>query len=116
ELSRVAMSAFNVRALPKGLEPGFFVTGTYDGGEKTYPNGCHVVEIEIDQATGIVELVRYHAVDDVGHMINPMLVEGHIHGGIAQGVGQALMENIVYQSGQLVTGSFMDYGMPRADL
>ena len=80
------------------------------------PNGCHIVEVEIDEATGAFEIVRYHAVDDVGHMINPLLVEGQLHGGIAQGVGQALIENIVYQSGQIVTGSFMDYGMPRADI
>ena len=66
-------------------------------------------------STGTVEIVRYHAVDDVGHMINPMLVEGQLHGGIAMGVGQALIENIVYQGDQIVTGSFMDYGMPRAD-
>ena len=92
-----------------------FESGTYDGGQRTYPNGCHVVEVEIDEATGAVELVRYHAVDDVGHMINPMLVEGQLHGGIAMGVGQALIENIVYQGDQIVTGSFMDYGMPRAD-
>jgi carbon-monoxide dehydrogenase large subunit len=75
-----------------------------------------VVEVEIDQDTGAVALVRYHAVEDVGHMINPLLVAGQLHGGIAQGVGQALMENIVYDaSGQLVSGSFMDYAMPRAD-
>jgi carbon-monoxide dehydrogenase large subunit len=79
-------------------------------------NGCHVVEVEIDEGTGEVEIVRYHAVEDVGHMINPLLVAGQLHGGIAQGVGQALMENIVYDSsGQLVSGSFMDYAMPRAD-
>ena len=67
-------------------------------------------------STGVVELVRYCAVDDVGHMINPMLVEGQLHGGIAMGVGQALTEQIVYQGDQIVTGSFMDYGMPRADI
>lgn len=115
-LSEVAINAFNPRALPSGVEPGLFETGTFDGGERTYPNGCHIVEIEIDEDTGALEMVRYHAVDDVGHMINPLLVEGQLHGGIAQGVGQALIENIVYQSGQIVTGSFMDYGMPRADL
>jgi carbon-monoxide dehydrogenase large subunit len=115
-LSEVAVNAFNPRALPPRVEPGLFETGTFDGGERTYPNGCHIVEIEVDEATGALEIVRYHAVDDVGHMINPLLVEGQLHGGIAQGVGQALIENIVYQSGQIVTGSFMDYGMPRADL
>jgi aerobic carbon-monoxide dehydrogenase large subunit len=109
------VTSFNPKALPQGLEPGLFETGTFDGGERTFPNGCHIVEVEIDEATGAVEIVRYHAVDDVGHMINPLLVAGQLHGGIAQGVGQALTERIVYQSGQLVTGSFMDYGMPRAD-
>ena len=80
-----------------------------------YPNGCHITEVEIDEETGAVELVRYTAVDDVGHMINPLLVEGQIHGGIVQGVGQALMENIAYDgAGQLLSGSFMDYAMPRA--
>jgi carbon-monoxide dehydrogenase large subunit len=97
------------------MEAGLFEDGTWDGGERTYPNGCHVAEVEIDEDTGVVELVRYCAVDDVGHMINPMLVEGQLHGGVAMGVGQALIENIVYQDGQIVTGSFMDYGMPRAD-
>jgi carbon-monoxide dehydrogenase large subunit len=114
-LSDVAKQSFNLRALPPGMEAGLFESGTYDGGERTYPNGCHIAEVEIDEDTGVVELVRYSAVDDVGHMINPMLVEGQLHGGVAMGVGQALIENIVYQDGQIVTGSFMDYGMPRAD-
>jgi len=114
-LPEIALTALNPRALPKGMEPGLFETGTFDGGERTFPNGCHIVEVEIDEATGAVEIVRYHAVDDIGHMINPLLVEGQLHGGIAQGVGQALLETIVYQSGQIVTGSFMDYAMPRAD-
>jgi len=116
DIGDVAKRSFNLKALPPGMEAGIFESGTYDGGTKTYPNGCHIVEVEIDESTGAVEIVRYHAVDDVGHMINPMLVEGQLHGGIAQGVGQALVENIVYQGGQMVTGSFMDYGMPRADL
>jgi aerobic carbon-monoxide dehydrogenase large subunit len=114
-LPEIAITSLNPKALPSGMEPGLFETGTFDGGERTFPNGCHIVEVEIDEETGAVEIVRYVAVDDVGHMINPLLVEGQLHGGIAQGVGQALSENIVYQSGQLVTGSFMDYGMPRAD-
>jgi carbon-monoxide dehydrogenase large subunit len=114
-LPEIAITALNPRALPKGMEPGLFETGTFDGGERTFPNGCHIVEVEIDEGTGAVEIVRYNAVDDVGHMINPLLVAGQLHGGIAQGVGQALLESIVYQSGQLVTGSFMDYAMPRAD-
>jgi carbon-monoxide dehydrogenase large subunit len=114
-LSEVARQSFNLRALPPGMEAGLFEDGTWDGGERTYPNGCHIAEVEIDESTGAVTLVRYTAVDDVGHMINPLLVEGQLHGGVAMGVGQALIENIVYQDDQIVTGSFMDYGMPRAD-
>lgn len=84
----------------------------------TFPNGCHVVEVEIDVETGQVEIKRYAAVDDVGRIVNPLLVDGQTHGGIAQGVGQALLEDCVYdrKSGQLLTGSFTDYAMPRADL
>jgi carbon-monoxide dehydrogenase large subunit len=115
DLAEVARTAFVPARLPKGMEPGLFETGTFDGGERTFPNGCHIAEVEIDPATGAVELKRYTAVDDVGHMINPLLVEGQLHGGIVQGIGQALMERIAYdESGQLLTGSFMDYRMPRA--
>lgn len=83
----------------------------------TYPNGCHVAEVEIDPETGIVEIVRYTGVDDVGRVINPLIVDGQTHGGIVQGVGQALMEHCLYdaESAQVVAGSFMDYCMPRAD-
>jgi carbon-monoxide dehydrogenase large subunit len=116
DLAQVARDAFVPARLPKGVEPGFYETGTFDGGQRTYPNGCHISEVEIDPATGEVALVRYAAVDDVGHMINPLLVEGQLHGGVAMGVGQALMENMVYDSsGQVVSGSFMDYCMPRAE-
>jgi carbon-monoxide dehydrogenase large subunit len=116
DLAEVAQAAFAPRRLPAGMEPGLFETGTFEGGARTFPNGCHICEVEIDQETGAVEIVRYTAVEDVGHMINPLLVAGQVHGGIAQGVGQALMENIAYDaSGQLVTGSFQDYCMPRAD-
>jgi carbon-monoxide dehydrogenase large subunit len=112
----LARDAFAPAKIPKGMEPGLFESSTFDGGQRTFPNGCHISEIEIDEATGEIELVRYTAVDDVGHMINPLLVEGQLHGGIAQGVGQALFENIAYDaSGQLLSGSFMDYAMPRAD-
>ena len=114
-LIEVARAAFAPAKLPPDTEPGLFETGTFSGGERTYPNGCHISEVEVDAETGSVALVRYTAVDDVGHIINPLLVEGQLHGGIAQGAGQALMENIVYDaSGQLVSGSFMDYAMPRA--
>jgi carbon-monoxide dehydrogenase large subunit len=83
----------------------------------TFPNGCHIAEVEIDPATGELELVAYAAVDDCGHVLNRMIVEGQTHGSIVQGLGQAMMENAVFDSsgGQLVTGSFMDYAMPRAD-
>jgi carbon-monoxide dehydrogenase large subunit len=83
----------------------------------TYPNGCHVAEVEIDPDTGIVEIVRYTGIDDVGRVINPLIVDGQTHGGIVQGVGQALMEHCVYEAGsaQIMAGSFMDYCMPRAD-
>jgi len=116
DLAQVARDAFVPAKLPKGIEPGLYETGTFDGGLRTYPNGCHISEVEIDPATGDATLVRYAAVDDVGHMINPLLVEGQLHGGVAMGVGQALMENMVYDSsGQVVSGSFMDYCMPRAE-
>ncbi|PYM53074.1 MAG: carbon monoxide dehydrogenase [Candidatus Rokuibacteriota bacterium] len=103
--------------LPSGMEPGFYETGTFSPPADTYPNGCHVCEVEIDAETGEVALVRYAVVDDVGTVINPLTLKGQIHGGIAQGVGQALMEQVVYdpESGQLLTSSFMEYGMPRAD-
>ena len=82
----------------------------------TFPNGCHIAEVEIDPATGTTKVVRYSLVDDFGVLMNPMLVEGQIHGGVAQGLGQVLLEDIVYGDGaQLLTGSFMDYGIPRAD-
>jgi carbon-monoxide dehydrogenase large subunit len=115
DITQVARDAFAPTKIPKGMEPGLMESGTFDGGHRTFPNGCHISEVEIDRNTGVVELVRYTAVDDVGHMINPMLVEGQLHGGIAMGVGQALFEDIAYdKSGQLLTGSFMDYAMPRA--
>jgi carbon-monoxide dehydrogenase large subunit len=85
-------------------------------GGPSWPNGCHVCEVEIDPQTGAVEIVRYTTVDDVGRVINPLIVAGQVHGGIAQAVGQALMEQVVYdEQGQLLTGSFMDYALPRAD-
>ena len=113
----VARAAYVPRQLPAGLEPGFSETAAFVPPSVTFPNGCHVCEVEIDEATGEVRVVRYSVVDDVGRMINPLLVKGQIHGGIVQGLGQALFEHLVYDSvtAQLVTGSFMDYTMPRAD-
>jgi carbon-monoxide dehydrogenase large subunit len=98
------------------LEPGLKEGAFYDPTNFTFPAGCHVCEVEIDPETGIVAIANWVAVDDFGTVINPMIVEGQVHGGIAQGVGQALLENTVYtKDGQLVSGSFMDYTMPRAD-
>jgi carbon-monoxide dehydrogenase large subunit len=99
------------------LEPGLEEQAYYDPVNFTYPGGCHIAEVEVDPETGTVTLVNYTAVDDVGTVINPMIVEGQLHGGIVQGVGQALFENAVYDegSGQLLSGSLMDYCMPRAD-
>jgi carbon-monoxide dehydrogenase large subunit len=98
------------------LEPGLKEGAFYDPTNFTFPAGCHVCEVEIDPETGIVSIANWTAVDDFGTVINPMIVEGQVHGGIAQGVGQALLENATYnKDGQLVSGSFMDYTMPRAD-
>jgi aerobic carbon-monoxide dehydrogenase large subunit len=116
-LKEVARAAFQPNRLPRGVEPGLYESGTFAPSQDTYPNGCHVVEVEIDPDTGAVELVSYKLIDDVGTVINPLTLYGQIHGGIAQGAGQALMEQVVYdpESGQLLTASFMDYAMPRAD-
>jgi carbon-monoxide dehydrogenase large subunit len=99
------------------MEPGLVATAVFSLELENFPNGCHVCELEIDPDTGRVEIVRYSVVDDVGTVINPLLVHGQIVGGIAQGVGQILMEDIRFDadSGQLISGSFMDYAMPRAD-
>jgi carbon-monoxide dehydrogenase large subunit len=112
-----SIAAFNMENLPDGMEPGLSELATYTLDAGNFPNGCHVCEVEIDPETGVVEFMQYKIVDDCGVELNPLLVKGQVHGGIAQGAGQALMENIVYDSetGQLLSGSFMDYAMPRAD-
>ncbi|HEY5063044.1 MAG TPA: molybdopterin cofactor-binding domain-containing protein, partial [Gemmatimonadaceae bacterium] len=98
------------------LEPGLEETAFYDPKNFTFPGGCHVCEVEIDGDTGVVEVVNFTAVDDLGRIINPMIVEGQVQGGVAQGIGQALLECAIYdKSGQLLSGSMMDYTMPRAD-
>ena len=98
------------------LEPGLDEKAFYDPKNFTYPGGCHICEVEIDPATGVTTVVNMTAVDDVGRVINPMIVEGQVHGGLAQGIGQALYEGCVYDDdGQLLSGSYMDYTMPRAD-
>ncbi len=113
----VARTAANPAKLPKGLEPSLIETSVFSLEKENFPNGAHVCEVEIDQDTGVVEVVRYSVVDDVGIVLNPLLVYGQITGGVAQGIGQILMEDIHFDpdSGQLITGSFMDYAMPRAD-
>jgi carbon-monoxide dehydrogenase large subunit len=117
ELKAVARAAFNPGQLPPGVEPGLYETGTFVPKQATWPNGTHVCEVEVDPDTGDVRLVGYVIVDDVGTVINPITLKGQVHGGVAQGVGQALMEQVVYdrESGQLLTATFMDYAMPRAD-
>lgn len=116
-LKQVAIASFQPARLPKGVAPGLIESATYAPERPTYPNGCHVCEVEIDPETGSVSLQRYHVVDDVGTVINPLTLKGQIHGGVAQGVGQILMEQVAYDpaSGQLLSASFMDYAMPRAD-
>jgi aerobic carbon-monoxide dehydrogenase large subunit len=116
-LKQVVAAAFQPARLPPGMEPGLYEHATYAPKRDTFPNGCHVCEVEVDPDTGVVNLLSYLVVDDVGTVINPLTLAGQIHGGIAQGVGQILMEQVVYEpgSGQLLTASFMDYCMPRAD-
>jgi carbon-monoxide dehydrogenase large subunit len=116
-LKEVARAAFQPSQLPPGVEPGLYETGTFSPKQATWPNGCHVCEVEVDPDSGAVAIVSYVIVDDVGTVINPVTLKGQIHGGVAQGVGQALMEQVVYdrESGQLLTASFMDYAMPRGD-
>jgi aerobic carbon-monoxide dehydrogenase large subunit len=112
----VALNAYTAHKFSgQELEPGLKETSFYDPTNFTFPAGCHVCEVEIDPETGETEIVNWTAVDDFGVLVNPMIVEGQVHGGITQGVGQALLEGAVYdKDGQLVTGSFMDYCMPRA--
>jgi carbon-monoxide dehydrogenase large subunit len=114
----VALTAYVPHNYPEGLEPGLEETSFYDPSNFCFPFGAHACVVEIERETGQVKLLRYVAVDDVGNVINPMIVDGMVHGGIAQGVGQALWEGAVYddRSGQLVTGTMMDYAMPKADM
>ncbi len=115
-LAEVALAAYVPHKYPAGLEPGLEETAFYDPKNFTFPAGCHVCEVEIDPETGAVEVVAFTAVDDVGRVINPMIVEGQVHGGVAQGIGQALLEGCLYDesNGQLLSGSFLSYAMPRA--
>jgi carbon-monoxide dehydrogenase large subunit len=115
---QVALTAYVPHNYPiTELEPGLDEKAFYDPLNFTFPGGCHICEVEVDPETGTTEVISFVAVDDVGKVINPMIVDGQIQGGIAQGIGQALLENCVYDndSGQILTGSYMDYTMPRAD-
>lgn len=112
----VSLTAYVPHDYPEGLEPGLDFSSFYDPANFTYSFGAHIAIVEIDKDTGKVTLKRFIACDDVGNVINPMVVDGQIHGGVAQGVGQALLEGVQYdENGQMVTGSYMDYAMPRAD-
>lgn len=112
---QVALAAYTAHNLPAGMEPGLKETAFYDPSNFTFPAGCYICEVEIDPETGTTEIVQFVAADDFGNIINPMIVEGQVHGGIAQGVGQALLEGAHYDAGgQLLTASYMDYTMPRA--
>ena len=115
-LGDIAADAWNPNSLPDDMEPGLVASAAYRARDQNFPNGVHICELEIDPDTGEVDIQRYFVVDDVGTVMNPLLLEGQIRGGIAQGIGQLLMEDIHFDpgSGQLVTGSFMDYAMPRA--
>jgi len=115
----VIVASFEKGRLPGGMKPGCLDTdATFEREIISCPNGCHAAEVEVDPETGVVKVECYWVVDDFGTIINPLLAEGQVMGGIAQGLGQALMEEIVYdrESGQLVTGSLMDYALPRADV
>src|SRR5262249_45949587 len=116
DLMEVAKAARDPARLPAGMDPGLDTTHHRVPPAQTFPNGCPILEVQIDPDTGAVAIERYTVVDDFGRTINPLLLEGQVHGGIVQGIGQALLEQTVYdpESGQLLSGSFMDYAMPHA--
>jgi carbon-monoxide dehydrogenase large subunit len=115
-LPMVALAAYTAHNLPDGMEPGLKEGAFYDPTNFTFPAGAYICEVEIDPGTGKTDIIDFVAADDFGRLINPMIVEGQVHGGLAQGIGQALLEGAYYdENGQLVTASFMDYAMPRAD-
>ena len=113
----IAFSAYVPHNYPlETLEPGLEETAFYDPANFTYPAGAYLCEVEVDEGTGKVDVVAFHCADDFGNIMNPMIVEGQVHGGVGQGIGQALCENTIYdENGQLLTGSYMDYAMPRAE-
>ena len=117
DIMELAARARDPANVPDGMEPGLDADGRTETFDGTFPNGCHICEVEVDPDTGAVDIVNYAAVNDFGRIVNPVLVDGQVHGGVAQGLGQAVFENCVYDehSGQLLSGSFMDYCLPRAD-
>ncbi|MBL4646053.1 MAG: xanthine dehydrogenase family protein molybdopterin-binding subunit [Rhizobiales bacterium] len=114
--ANVALAAYTAHNLPEGMEPGLKEGAFYDPTNFTFPSGTYICEVEVDPSTGVTDIVQFVACDDFGNIINPMIVEGQVHGGLAQGIGQALLEHAVYdEHGQLLSASYMDYAMPRAD-
>ncbi len=113
----MARAAFNPAQQPPGIEPGFAESGHFTPPQPTFPNGCHVCEVEVERETGFIRILRYVVVDDFGTVVNPLLLRGQVQGGVAQGVGQAMLEHCVFDpdTGQLVTGSLADYCLPRAE-
>jgi carbon-monoxide dehydrogenase large subunit len=116
DIMELAKTARDPARLPAGMEPGLDTTHQRVPPAQTFPNGCHIAEVEIDRDTGALVILRYTIVDDFGRTINPLLLEGQVHGGVVQGIGQAILEHAVYdrKDGQLLSGSFMDYALPRA--
>lgn len=114
---QMALAAYTAHNMPEGMEPGLKEGAFYDPSNFTFPAGCYICEVEVDPETGKTEVIQFVAADDFGKIINPMIVEGQVHGGVAQGIGQALLEGTHYdpETGQLLTASYMDYTMPRAD-
>jgi carbon-monoxide dehydrogenase large subunit len=116
-IAEVAAAAYRALSLPPDMEPGMEATSFFEPSNFTFPFGAHIAQVEIDPDTGDITLQRYIAVDDCGKPINPLLIDGQIHGGIAQGIGQAMYEEAVYdESGQLLSGSLLDYALPTADM
>ena len=112
----ISLAAYTAHNLPEGMEPGLKESAFYDPSNFTFPAGTYVCEVEVDPETGVTDIVQFVAADDFGTVINPQIVEGQVHGGITQGIGQAMLEQVVYdETGQLLTASYMDYTMPRAD-
>ena len=115
-MQEIILLASKPNRLPDDMEPGLSATAVFNNKTANFPSGCHIVELEVDEETGVTEMIQYKVVDDVGNVMNPLLLKGQILGGIAQGVGQMMMEDLVYDpnNGELLSASFMDYAMPHA--